>query len=170
MTSYGNEQILKTTLTISPAEIQKDIDNVIKQKLQRLVEGVCYEDGYIIKGSSQIIKRSPGKVVSHNNKGGIQYDITYKANIISPSEGDIYDAIIENVNKMGAIAYIRLKENDTNDDSPVIIIIPKDYFNGSRWNIDDLMKGNSIKIEVVGQRVRYHSDKVQIVGKPSDEL
>jgi len=135
-----------------------------------LVEGVCYEDGYIIKGSSQIIKRSPGKVVSHNNKGGIQYVITYKANIISPSEGDKYDAIIENVNKMGVIAYIRLKETDTNEDSPVIIIIPKDYFNDSRWNISDLIKGQSINIEVVGKRVRYQSDKVQIVGKPSDEL
>lgn len=170
MTSYSNEQILKTTLTISPSEIQKDIDNVIQQKLKETIEGVCYEDGYVIKDSSQIIQRSPGKIVTHNKKGGIQYVITYKAKIISPSEGDVYKAVISNINKMGAIAYIRLKENDVEENSPVIIIIPKDYFEGTVWNIEDLNKGQTISIEVVGMRVKYQSEKIQIVGKPTSEL
>ena len=170
MTSYSNDQILKTTLTISPSEIQKDIDNVIQQKLKETIEGVCYEDGYVIKDSSQIIQRSPGKIVTHNKKGGIQYVITYKAKIISPSEGDVYKAVISNINKMGAIAYIRLKENDVEENSPVIIIIPKDYFEGTAWNIEDLNKGQTISIEVVGTRVKYQSEKIQIVGKPTSEL
>lgn len=166
MSSYTSDQILKTVLTITPGDIQKDINNVIKQKLQGRVEGVCYEDGFIIKGSSQIIKRSPGRVISHNKKGGIQYTITYKAKIISPSQGDVYDAVISNINKMGAIAFIQLKEQDTEEDSPVIIIIPKNYFEGTQLNIDDLTKKQKIKIEVVGSRIKYQSDKVQIVGKP----
>ena len=168
MSSYSSEQLLKTTLTIEPSEIQKDIDNVIKQKLKETIEGVCYEDGYIIKGSSQIVNRSPGKVVTHNKKGGIQYVISYKAKIISPSEGDVYRSIISNINKMGAIAYIQLKEGDTEEESPLIIIIPRDYFTGTRWNMDDLTKGQTIFIEVVGTRVKYQSEKIQIVGKPSD--
>jgi DNA-directed RNA polymerase subunit E'/Rpb7 len=170
MTSYSSEQLLKTTLTINSSELQKDIDNVIQQKLKDTIEGVCYEDGYVMKDSSQIIKRSPGKVVSHNKKGGIQYEITYKAKIISPSEGDIYKVIISNINKMGVIAYIRLKEGDTEENSPVIIIIPKDYFEGTALNIDDLNKGQTINVEVIGKRIKYQSEKIQIVGKPSSEL
>ena len=153
--AYSSEQLLKTTLTITSSELQKDIDNVIQQKLKNTIEGVCYEDGYVVKDSSQIIQRSPGKVVTHNKKGGIQYEITYKAKIISPSEGDVYKAIISNINKMGVIAYIRLKDGDTEENSPVIIIIPKDYFEGTTWNIDDLNKGQSIHVEVVGTRVKY---------------
>ena len=168
--AYSSEQLLKTTLTITSSELQKDIDNVIQQKLKNTIEGVCYEDGYVVNDSSQIIQRSPGKVVTHNKKGGIQYEITYKAKIISPSEGDVYKAIISNINKMGVIAYIRLKDGDTEENSPVIIIIPKDYFEGTTWNIDDLNKGQSIHVEVVGTRVKYQSEKIQIVGKPTSEL
>ena len=168
--AYSSEQLLKTTLTITSSELQKDIDNVIQQKLKNTIEGVCYEDGYVVKDSSQIIQRSPGKVVTHNKKGGIQYEITYKAKIISPCEGDVYKAIISNINKMGVIAYIRLKDGDTEENSPVIIIIPKDYFEGTTWNIDDLNKGQSIHVEVVGTRVKYQSEKIQIVGKPTSEL
>jgi DNA-directed RNA polymerase subunit E'/Rpb7 len=167
MSTYSSEQILKTTLTIKPSEIQKDINNVIQQKLKDTIEGVCYEDGYVVKGSSEIIRRSPGKIVTHNKLGGIQYVINYKAHIISPSEGDIYKAVISNVNKMGAIAYIQLKESDNEDDSPVIIIIPRDYFQESSWNIEDLNIGQKIMIEVVGTRVKYQSEKIQIVAKPT---
>ena len=71
---------------------------------------------------------------------------------------------------MGVIAYIRLKDGDTEENSPVIIIIPKDYFEGTTWNIDDLNKGQSIHVEVVGTRVKYQSEKIQIVGKPTSEL
>ena len=166
MTSYSSEQILKTNLTISPSELHKDISNVVKQKLKGMVEGVCYEDGYIIKDSIEIIKRSPGRVVTHNKASGIQYIITYKAKIITPCKGDVYEAFISNINKMGAIAFIKLKKEDTEEDSPVIIIIPKEYFEGTRWNIDDLNKGQTIQIEIVGTRIKYQSEKIQIVGKP----
>jgi DNA-directed RNA polymerase subunit E'/Rpb7 len=166
--SVISDQLLKTKLTVPSSEIQKDIDSVVREKLQNLVEGVCYEDGFIVKGSCKVIKRSPGKIVSHNNKAGIQYTITYRAKIISPSPGDVYQAYIDNVNKMGAIAYIRVKGGDTLDESPLIIIIPKNYFEGTRWNMEDLTKDQVITVEVVGERTRYQSNKIQVVAKPKD--
>lgn len=166
--SVISDQILKTKLTVPSSEIQKDIDSVVRDKLQNLVEGVCYEDGFILKGSCKVIKRSPGKIVSHNNKAGIQYTITYHAKIISPSPGDVYQAHIDNVNKMGAIAYIKVKSADTLEESPLIIIIPKNYFEGTRWNLEDLTKEQVITVEVVGERTRYQSNKIQVVAKPKD--
>ena len=166
--SVVNEQLLTTKLTIPSSQIQKNIDIVVRDKLQSLVEGVCYEEGFILKGSCKVIKRSPGKIVSHNNQAGIQYTITYLAKIISPSPGDIYQVYIDNVNKMGAIAYIRVKSTDTLDESPLIIIIPKKYFEGTRWNLEDLTKNQVITVEVVGERIRYQSKKIQVVAKPKD--
>ena len=147
MASYISDQVLKTTFTINSSELHKDINNVIKQKLSERIEGVCYEDGYIIPDSIQIIKRSPGKIVTHNKKSGIQYIITYRAKIISPNEGDQYEAIISNVSKMGAIAFVKLTEDGTDETSPLIIIIPKDYFTGSQWNIEDLNKGQKLLLK-----------------------
>ena len=59
--SYITKQILTTSLNIKPNEIHKDIDTLIQRKLIGNVEGLCYEDGYIINGSVRILKRNMGK-------------------------------------------------------------------------------------------------------------
>ena len=62
--------------------------NLILIKLKEQVEGICFEDGYIIPNSVKIIKRKLGKIKTTNNQSGVQYEIEYKAKIISPINGD----------------------------------------------------------------------------------
>ena len=166
--SYINEQLLTTTLIIDPKDLHNDIDNIIKYKLKEKYEGKCHEDGYIIKDSIIIIKRSIGKVSTNNGKSSIKYIITYKAKIINPSEGDEFNVFVQNINKMGVIAYIKINEKKmtTPEDSPLIIMIPNEYFEGSSKNIDDLTIGQSIQIKVIGYRIKYQSDKIQVIARP----
>ena len=165
--SYISEQLLTINLNIHPSNIKTDIDNVIKQKLKEKMEGKCSENGYVIEGSTAIIKRSIGSISTFNNCSMIKYTITYKAKIISPTEGTIMDIYVNNVNKMGVIGYIKLGKKDIEniDDSPAIIIIPKEYFNDD-ISIENFNKNDKINIIVVGCRIKYNSDKIQIVGKP----
>ena len=52
-------------------------------------------------------------------------------------------------------------------DSPLIIIVPRSYFDQeSTKNIDDLTKNQTLNVKVVGTRSKYKSDKIQIVAKP----
>ena len=166
--SYSNEQLLTTNLILESKDLNNDIDNTIKYKLKSQIEGKCHEDGYIIKDSVVIIRRSIGKVITNNGKSEIKYLITYKAKLISPSEGDEYTVYISNINKMGVLTYIKLgiKESETSDDSPLVVMIPRDYFTESTRNIEDLTIGQTLNVSIVGCRIRYLSDKIQAIAKP----
>ena len=168
MTSYINEQLITSKLIIDPKDLANDIDTVVKHKLKSNVEGRCYEDGYIITDSISIIRRNMGKVVTNNGQSKIKYLITYKAKVISPSEGDEITVYINNINKMGVIGFIKLniKDTETMDDSPLIVMVPREYFQESSRNIEDLTIGQQFDVLVVGSRVKFHSDKIQIIAKP----
>ena len=61
MASFINEQILTNNLTIPSRELTNDIDNLILIKLKEQVEGICFEDGYIISKIADAILESSEK-------------------------------------------------------------------------------------------------------------
>ena len=166
MSSHISQQVLNTNLFLKPSDLSKDIDKTIFEKLKNQIEGLCFEDGYIVKDSVSIIKRKIGKVQTRNNMSQIKYNIDYKATIISPNNGDIIETFVNNINKMGVVSYLKLKDDDTSENSPMIVIIPKEYFDNSIYNIGDINVGQKIKVSIVDSRVKYNSDKIQAIGRP----
>ena len=94
--------MLTTNLFVNASQVNKNIDNVIKDNLKEQLEGLCYEDGYIVKDPVKIINKSMGKIVVNDNVSSVSYSIKYKAKIISPADGDI-ESYVSNVNKMGVV-------------------------------------------------------------------
>ena len=166
MSSHISEQILNTNLFLSPSDLSTDIDKTIYIKLKNQLEGLCFEDGYIIKDSITIIKRSIGGIQTRNNQSQIKYHINYKASVVSPNNGDIIETYVNNINKMGVVGYIKLKDEDTSENSPMIVIIPKEYFEKSIVNISDINVGQKLKVSIIDSRVKYNSDKIQAIGSP----
>jgi len=166
--TYITEQLLTTNLFVNASQVNKNIDNVIKENLKEQLEGLCYEDGYIVKDSVKIINKSMGKIVVNDNVSSVSYSIRYKAKIISPSEGDIIESFVSNVNKMGVVSYIKLSDVGSSEDSPLVIMIPREYFDQSIYNFDDINVGQKINVVVVGSRIKYRSEKVQVIAKPQD--
>ena len=167
-TTYISEQLLTTNIYINASNVNKDIDNVIKDNLKGKIEGLCNEDGFIIKDSINIIKKSMGKIVINDNVSYVSYTITYKAKVISPSEGDIMETHVINSNKMGIVSYLKLKDEDISNESPVVVMVPKEYFEESIYNFEDINIGQKLKVIVVGSRIKYRSEKVQIIAKLFD--
>ncbi len=163
--TYITEQLLTTNLFVNASQVNRNIDNVIKSNLKEQIEGLCYEDGYIVKDSVRIVNKSMGKIVVNDNVSSVSYSIKYKAKIISPSDGDIIESYVSNVNKMGVVSYIKLSGGDSSEESPMVIMIPKDYFDSSIYNIDDINVGQKLNVVVVGTRIKYRSEKIQIIAK-----
>ena len=172
--SYINTQKLTTKINIKPNELNQNINEIIFLKLKEFTEGFCINEGYVITDSINIINKSIGKIINLNNKSYVQYSINYSAIILSPNKDDIINCYIDNINKLGIVAYIKLSELikstdininidneiDTFSNSPLIIIIPE-------TNIDDITKYNkndNINIKVVAIRIKYNSDKIQLIG------
>ena len=66
---------------------------------------------------------------------------------------------------MGVVSYIKLSEGDSSDESPMVIMTPKDYFDSSIYNIDDINVGQKLNVVVGGSRIKYRSEKIQIIAK-----
>ena len=140
-----------------------NMNDIIYKILNKKLGNKCYKDGFIFKNNIKLISKTLGNIETN-----IIYNIKFSAESLKISINDTIDCYIDNINKMGIIAYIKLKDilnnyDETNTilESPLIIIIPTE-------NIDDIKKYNinqTIKINVNAFRIKYNSDKIQIVGK-----
>ncbi len=163
---YISEQLLTSILILNPKDLNGDIDSIVRIKLKENVEGKSYEDGYIIEDSVRIIQRSMGKMVTNGKKSEIKYLIKYKAKVVSPSANDEINIIISSINKLGIIGYIRLNEGDTSEESPMLIMVPKEYFSDSTRNFDDLTVGQKMDVITIGVRSKFNSNTIQVVARP----
>ena len=162
---YFSSQILTTTINIEPRNIKGDISKLVLYNLKKRYEGVCNKDGYIKKGSIEIVNRSIGMLKIIDNVSYITYHITYKALVISPSIGDKISCIVSSNNKMGLIGYVKDTDTDTIEDSPFVIIIPREYFSGVS-DIDDININDKINVVIDNYRTKYLGKQIQIVAKP----
>jgi DNA-directed RNA polymerase subunit E'/Rpb7 len=165
-----SEQIFTDTISLVSSELNKDIANIILYKLQKKYEGLCKNNSFILKNSINIIKRSIGRIETHDNINYIKYDVSYKCDTITPNEGDKIECYVSNKNKMGVIAYIKIDDKYKSSDndftnSPLIIIIPNDIINESDLNIDHIQIDKKLNVEILGHRIKYRNEKIQIVGK-----
>jgi hypothetical protein len=166
--SLISDQLLTTVLILKSKDLTNDIDNVIKIKLKELVEGKCNRDGFILEDSVRVIQKNIGTCVTNDGQSGIKYKIKYKAEIISPSINDELKIYISNINKAGALGYIKVKETDTSESSPLVIMIPKEYFTEeSVKQFNDLTIGQQMDVIIIGTRIKYNSKNIQIIAKPS---
>ena len=160
--SYINKQILSTKLNIKSNELNKDINGLILHKLKQKYENICTENGFIIKDSINLINRELGKIITIDNINYISYLVKYNAEIIYPSEGDIIDVTVDRVNKMGIISYLDNPDKNL-EGSPLIIIIPQEYFDESTKDINSINKNQKLNVEILSTRIKYGNSKIQIV-------
>ena len=162
--NYRSTQLLSTTINIKPDKLKGNINKTLLYLLKKRYEGMCNKDGYIENNTIELINRSLGNIKVLNNMSYLTFNLTYKASVISPSIGNKIKCIVNSNNKMGLIAYIKQNKDDTIEDSPFIIIIPKEFFEGV--NPESIKVNDEINVEVINFRTKYLSKQIQIVSKP----
>tara|TARA_B110000208_G_C11423624_1_gene304369 strand:- start:7 stop:507 length:501 start_codon:yes stop_codon:yes gene_type:complete len=163
--TYKNKQILQTNLNIESKDLNKDIDNVIINKLKEKYEGLCSEHGYILPDTIELINRKLGIINTINNVSNISYIVNYQADIIYPSEGDKLSIIVDRINKMGVLGYIETNKTGF-ENSPLIVIIPNEYFTEKTRDINSITVKQKIEVKILGCRIKYGTKKIQIIAEP----
>ena len=161
---YIKEQLITTTILLQMNDIsnKQKVDGILRYKLKKEYENLCNKHGYVLKDSIVIKNRSVGKLVIHNNESMVEYQLTFKIDVIYPCENDIFKCKIDNITKLGAIGY--LAKSDYNiETSPIIFIIPVEYINDI-----DISKDKEVKVEVLQSRIKYKATQIQVVGKIVD--
>ena len=159
------EQIINTTLQIDSREVSKtkSIDSLLIYKLKKKYEKKCAECGYILENSLMMVDRTHGIFRSIDNKSMIQFTVNYKVKTINPEKEEKYDCIINSITKMGVISYLKLNDEDTIKESPLLVIIPKEYIDDTIF--EKLNEGKTIEIEILDSRMKHLSEQIQSVGK-----
>ena len=144
----------------------KNINKYILNEIKNKIGDNCNDNGYSLKDTIEIINKNLGKIVTINSVSKLLYNIRYKTQVINPTIGCHLDCYVDNISKMGIIAYIKL--NDIIDDydglttlneSPLIIIIP------SNNSTESISEEDKITIEVQASRIKFNTNKIQVIGK-----
>ena len=162
------KQIFNNNISIYPSDLNKDIDNIILSKLKKTYEGYCKDNCFVLNNSIKLINKSLGKIETHENKNIIKYDIKYSCDVISPTKGEQMNIKVENINKMGIIGYIEIDDKYSVsekpfENSPLLVMVPNDEINN--YNVNDINIGQKLKVEILGYRIKFRNDKIQVISK-----
>jgi DNA-directed RNA polymerase subunit E'/Rpb7 len=151
----------RTTIILTPSEINKDYETTILTKLKNNYESICSKYGYIKKDTIKIIKRSVGQLKKEHFNSNCYFDVICIAEICNPAQGSIIKCKVKAKNSLGVLA------EGYYDNIPILqIIIPKISAGiQSEINIDTINIGDEIKIEVCGKKYQLFDKHISIIGR-----
>ena len=151
----------RTTIILSPSEINTDFESTILTKLKLNYENICSKYGYIKKDTIKIIKRSVGQLKKEHFNANIYFDVICIAEICNPAQGSIIKCKVKAKNSLGILA------EGYYDNIPILqIIIPKISAGiQSEINIDTININDEISIEVCGKKYQLFDKHISIIGK-----
>ncbi len=160
---YILPQLLTRSVNLPIDKLRGDVNELLYKELQRY-EGYCNKDGYIQKNTIELLNRSMGEIKTINGVSYVVYQVSYKANILSPAEGMKLKILVDNKTKMGILGYIQFEPEGTMKESPFIVIVPKEYFTSG--DFDKYKQGDSLYVSILAFRIKYQSTSIQVVAKP----
>lgn len=146
----------KTQKSISPKEMNNNINENLRNKIKAEVEGKCIREGYVKPGSVEIVNKSMGTMMMNHFNGTILYNVTYKCEVCDPKEGMIIECKVFNINKMGIVAY--------GANNALNILAAKQHHMEDE-NFSNIQENDIIHVKVIGVRKEYQDSQISIIGK-----
>jgi DNA-directed RNA polymerase subunit E'/Rpb7 len=143
---------LSSKVHIHSKYIQKNMLPSILAQLKTTMEGRCISEGYIQKDSIAVIQYSLGRV--NQTKGGVDYDVTFQADVCFPHPGQVFKATMSLRSKIGVHA----------DVSPLNILIPRDLHIGNQ-EFEQLEPDQEFEFEVIGPQFKQQDRVIVVVGR-----
>lgn len=160
----------RTQVQLSPHALTKgNMDELIRERLQKSLEGVCSRFGYIRPGSIDIVRRSMGCLMKAHFNGHIRYDVVCKAEVCNPARGMVFKVTVRNKNELGVLAEGNIIMDGTR--MPVLdVLIPRRSAGiTSDIDLDEVNTGDEIHVEVLGKRYQLLDKKISIIARAIKE-
>lgn len=162
------ENVLTRKVVVPFKLIGKNIEKILRKLLSNNLEGRCASEGYIKKGSVEIISFSAGVANSSN----ICFDVSFKCLLCKPVEGMRIRCTVCNITKAG-IRAIYDKDHclDKSGDgiksfeSPITVFVAREHHIKDKSYSDITKEGEDIIIKVIGIRYQLNDDTISILGE-----
>ena len=162
------ENVLTRKVVVPFKLIGKNIGKILRKLLSNNLEGRCASEGYVKKGSVDIISYSAGVANSSN----ICFDVSFKCLLCKPVEGMRIRCTVCNITKAG-IRAIYNKDHclDKSGDgiksfeSPITVFVAREHHIKDKSYSDITKEGEDIIIKVIGIRYQLNDDTISILGE-----
>lgn len=148
---FERRQLVKM-VNVSSKYLQKNIQPSLMARLKKEYQGKCTAEGYIHKDSITIVDYSLGRATSMHS--GVDYVVTFQADICLPHAGQKFRAPVKLRSKIGIHAEIL----------PIKVLIPRDLHIGNT-EFDSVKVDDEIEFEVVGSKFSQGDEDIVVVGK-----
>jgi len=132
--------------------LQKNMQASILAQLRMNMEGRCSSEGYVQPNSVSILNYSLGR--SNYVKGGVDYDVTFQADMCLPHQGQVLKAAVNLKSKIGIHA----------ETPPIKVLIPRDLHIGNA-DFEGVEVGQEIEFEVVGAQFKQLDRDIIVLGR-----
>ena len=149
---------LNRSIGLKPSEINSGIEDTLLFKLREDIEGKCIKEGYVMPNTTEIINRSLGEVQLSHFNGSMLYHCNFVVKVCNPNEGDVIQARVTNVNKMGVLAVA-----GEGDPAPLNILLPAQYHLNNE-DFHRIQPGDTTNIKIVGKRFDSGEQQISIIG------
>jgi hypothetical protein len=115
-------------------------------------EGKCSAEGFIQRNSITIVNYSLGR--TNYIKGGVDYEVTFQADVCMPHTGQRFKAPVTVRSKIGIHA----------ETPPIKVLIPRDLHIGNA-DFENVKVDEDIEFEVIGCKFKQQDRDIIVVGK-----
>lgn len=154
-TIYLDERVALTPTELNIVQDKDDIRNMIETKLREIHEGKCNSNGFIRPGSIKLLARSMGVAENGKFTGNMVFDCKFSCDVLYPTAGSVFEAMVIKVNKMGVYAVI---------EDAIRILLPRDLHVGSA-EFDAIETGARIRTRLERSRFQTKDNFIMAVGK-----
>ena len=137
--------------------LQRNMLQPLLKQLRMNLEGHCSSEGFIQPQSITILKYSIGR--SNYTKGGIDYEVTFQADICFPHQGQVFKAKTSIRSKIGIHAEL----------PPLKVLIPRDLHIGNQ-EFDSVEMEREIEFEVINSVFKQMDKDIIVIGRLRSQL
>ena len=148
---FERRQLTKS-VHINSKFLQKNIQASLLSQLRLNFEGKCITEGFIQPNSVTITNYTLGR--TNYIRGGIDYDVTFQADICMPHAGQRFKAPVKLRSKIGIHAKT----------PPIEVLIPRDLHLGNE-EFDNVKIDEEIEFEIVGSQYKQDDETIVVVGR-----
>jgi hypothetical protein len=148
--------LLSRSLSIPISSMGGNIQEVLMDQLSQ-IEGQCLEEGYIKKGSMNIVRYSCGVF-----KGAfVMIQVVFECLVSNPVPGQTFTCVVEHNTRAG------IKGRLDSSEKPFIIFLARDHHHHIP-NFSEIKENDKIKVTVLGQRYEIHDPTISIIAVLAD--
>lgn len=138
---------------LTPRELSSNIDEVLLKKSKSELEDKCVKEGFVRKGSVQMIRRSLGSMDEDQFTGDIHYHLLLSVQVCNPSMGMTIRAKVYQNDKIGILTTF----------GPLQILLPRDVHK-KKEIFGSVKRGDLLDMVLLDKKFKLDDKKIFCIG------